>query len=161
MRVDWRQLAQWQCGLVSRRRLNAAGVDRFKIRNQVRAGRWRTVGPIVVVTFTGDLTWEQRAWAGHLHAGPSSALAGLTSARLQGLRGWDRPSVEVLIPVSTTVSDLEGMSYRRTRRDLGDLRGRGIRSHLLQLERPSSFGPRRACRSVSPGASSPARCSRG
>src|SRR4051812_9441439 len=106
MQVDWRQVAQWQCGMVSRRQLNAAGIDRSRVRNQLRGGRWQTVGPMVVATFTGDLTWEQRAWAGHLHAGPSSALAGLTSGRIHGLRGWDRPEIEVLVPAAATVSAL-------------------------------------------------------
>src|SRR4051812_25265485 len=103
MQVDWRQLAKWQCGLVSRRQLNAAGIDRFKVRNQVRARRWSAVGRRVVAPFGGDLTGEQGVWAGHLHAGPASAIAGLTSARVQGLTGWDRQLVEVLVPVGATV----------------------------------------------------------
>ena len=134
MQIDWQQLARWQCGLVSRRQLNAAGVDRFHVRDQVRAGRWRTVGPMVVATFTGGLTWEQRAWAGHLHAGPSSLLGGLTSARLRGLRGWDRELVEVVVPHGTEVAPLEGIVVTRSRRDLRTLAGRGTHGHLVQLE---------------------------
>ena len=134
MHVGWRQLAEWQCGLVSRRQLNAAGVDRFKVRNEVRAGRWMAVGPMVVATFTGQLTWEQRAWAGYLHAGPTSALVGLTNARMHGLTGWDRQLVEVMLPADTCVSPLGGVSFRRTRRDLDAMRASGIRRHLLQLE---------------------------
>src|SRR5687768_10505085 len=80
MQVHWQQLAEWQAGLVSRRQLNAAGIDRWRVRNQVTSGRWMTVGPRVVALFTGDLTWEQRSWAGHLHAGPASMIGGLASA---------------------------------------------------------------------------------
>jgi hypothetical protein len=109
-------------------------VDRFRIRNQVAAGRWRTVGPMVVATFTGDLTFEQRAWAGHLHAGPGSVIAGVASARLQGLQGWDRPLIDVMVPNVTAVSPLAGVRFVRTRRNLQELRGRGVRSHLAQLE---------------------------
>lgn len=134
MQPDWRQLAEWQCGLVSRRQLNAAGIDRFRVRNQVRAGRWAEVGPMVVATFTGDLTWEQRAWAGHLHAGPGSLLTGLTSARLWDLRRWDRELVEVLVPAGTEIAHLDGVTFTRTRRDLDMLAGRGIHSHLVRLE---------------------------
>ena len=134
MDVDWHQLAQWQCGLVSRRQLSESGVDRFKIRNQVTAGRWMCVGPLVVATFTGDLTWEQRTWAGHLHAGSRSMVAGLASARIQGLKGWDRQLVDVLVPARATVSDLDGIRFIRSRRDLESFRGRGVRSHLTQLE---------------------------
>lgn len=134
MDLDWRQLATWQCGLVSRRQLNAAGIDRFKVRNQVAAGRWLTVGPIVVATFTGDLTWEQRAWAGHLHAGPGSMVGGLASATLQGLKGWERPLIEILVPADANVSPLDGIRFVRTRRDIEALRCQGVRSHLALLE---------------------------
>ena len=134
MHVDWRQRAAWQRGLLSRRQLNDAGVDRNKVRNQVAAGRWMKVGPMVVATFTGDLDFEQRAWVGHLHAGPASALAGLTSAELQGLTGWRRPTIEVLVPARANVASLDGYCFRRSRRDLTTIRGQGIRSHLVQLE---------------------------
>ena len=93
-----------------------------------------TVGPMVVATFTGKLAWEQLAWAGHLHAGPASLLGGLTSARLRGLRGWDRDLVEVLIPHGTEVAPLPGVTLTRSRRDLGAFAGRGIHSHVAQLE---------------------------
>src|SRR5919112_3074381 len=134
MDPGWEQLAAWQAGMLSRRQLNAAGVDRFAVRNQVRAGRWAVVGPLVVATTTGQLTWEQHVWAGHLHAGPASAVAGLTAARCHGLGGWDRVTVEVVIPGRTAVGPLDGVTFTRSRRDLQRLRGRGIRGHLLQVE---------------------------
>ena len=89
---------------------------------------------MVVATFTGDLTWDQQLWAGHLHAGPSSVIAGLASARRHGLRGWDRQLIEVMVPVGTTVSPLDGYRFIRTRRDLDELRSNGIRRHLMRLE---------------------------
>ena len=133
MQVDWHQLAEWQGGLVSRRQLNAAGIGRNRVRNEVAAGRWMKVGPMVVATFTGKLTWEQRTWVGHLHAGPGSLLTGLTSAQLHGLKGWDRQLIEVLVPADSKVSALDGYTFVRTRRDLADLGGRGINSRLVQL----------------------------
>ena len=132
--VQWQQLAEWQCGLLSRRQLNAAGMDRWRVRNQVRTGRWMTVGPMVVATFTGNLTWEQRTWVGHLHAGPGSVVGGLASARHHGLKGWDRRQIEVVVPHGTAVADLDGFRFTRTRRDLQALRGHGIRGHLMRLE---------------------------
>ena len=134
MEPGWEQRAEWQAGMLSRRQLGACGVDRFRIRNQVRAGRWVTVGPKVIATLTGELSWEQRAWAAHLHAGPSSAVAGLTSARWHGLRGWGRETVEVVVPARCTVAPLPGVTVTRTRRPLEGLRGRGIQAHLLRLE---------------------------
>ena len=132
--VSWEQLAERQAGMLSRRQLNACGVDRFLVRNRVSAGRWVPVGPMVVATVTGELGWDQRLWAAHLHAGPSSVVAGLAALRCHGLRGWDRQTVEVLLPCRSEVAPLAGARFVRTRRDLGLLRGRGIRSHLLQVE---------------------------
>jgi hypothetical protein len=127
-------LADRQGGLVSRRQLNDHGVDRQFVRRQVGSRRWQLVGPMVVATFTGALTWEQLMWAGHLHAGPTSAVGGLSSARCQGLEGWQRTSVEILVPITTTVAPLPGVSFTRTRRDLSCLRLGGINSHLLRIE---------------------------
>ena len=157
MELDWEQLAETQAGLVSRRQLNARGIGRHTVRNQVRAGRWVAVSPLVVATTTGALTWEQRLWAGHLHAGPSSAVAGLSATRCHGLRGWDRTYVEVMVPWSSTVAPLDGVRFVRTRRDLQRLRGRGIRSHLLQVEPAlllragQEASPRTACGLVAAG----------
>jgi hypothetical protein len=134
MRIDWQHRAEWQGGLVSRRQLNASGVDRFKIRNEVRAGRWQLLSPMVVATFTGALSFEQRVWLGHLHAGPGSAVTGIAAASSHGLKGWRRPTVEVLVPWSTTVAALGGFTFIRTRRPLGELRGEGLRAHLVRLE---------------------------
>jgi hypothetical protein len=61
-------------------------------------------------------------------------VAGLTAARWHGLRGWDRSVVEVVVPVTCTVTPLEGVRFTRTRRDLDVLRGQGVRTHLLQLQ---------------------------
>lgn len=149
--VPFEQLAEWQAGMVSRRQLRACGVDRFAVRNHVRAGRWVAVGPMVVATVTGELTWEQRVGAAYLHAGPSSAVSGLTAARWHGLRGWDRTTVEVVLPAAGAVSPLAGAKFTRTRRDLRELRGQGVRGHMLQVEPALLLGaarepsPRAAC----------------
>lgn len=65
---------------------------------------------------------------------PTSAVSGFSSAQLQGLTGWHRPTVEVMVPARANVADLDGITFVRTRRDLGVLRGQGLRSHLVQLE---------------------------
>lgn len=110
-----------------------------------------TVGPMVVATFTGGLTWKQRTWVGHLHAGSTSLLTGFTSARIQGLRRWDRELIEVLVPAGTEISHLDGFSFIRTRRHLTVLAGRGVNGHLVRLEpalllrAPAGIPERAAC----------------
>jgi hypothetical protein len=117
----WAALARRQSGLLARRQLRALGVDRFAVRNQVRAGRWVLRSPRVVSVTTGTLTFPQRVWLGVLHAGPRAAVGGLTAASMHGLRGWSRPAVCVLVPADLPVDPVPGIDFVRTRRDLDEL----------------------------------------
>ncbi len=115
-------LALSQAGMLARRQLNELGIDRFGVRNQLAAGRWAERSDLVISTTTGALTREQWWWLGILHAGPRAILGGLTAAEATGLRNWKRDEVTVLIPQQLEVDDLDGISYRRTRRNLDYLR---------------------------------------
>lgn len=130
----WQQLAARQAGMLSRRQLRAAGVTRHHVRNQVAAGRWTHRTPLVVSTTTGPLTWAQRAWTGVLHAGPGSAIGGLSAAKLHGLRKWDRVDVTVLVGSGRDVSAVPGIEFVRTRRDIGSMRLPGTRAPILRIE---------------------------
>ncbi|MEO5711182.1 MAG: hypothetical protein ABIQ59_15350 [Nocardioidaceae bacterium] len=114
----WRLLAARQSGLVTREQLHLLGVDRHRVRNQLRAERWREVSPTVLGTTTGALTFEQRLWAGVLHAGPPAAVGGLTAAGVHGLRNWPRDEVTVVVPKSDTLPSLSGVHFVETRRDI-------------------------------------------
>jgi len=115
----WEALAAKQAGLVSRRQLNALGVDRFRVRNQVTARRWVELGPCVVATTTGPLSREQLMWLGLLHAGPSAVLGDLSAAEAAGLRGWHRDEVCVLVPWNLDLADPpQGIRVARTRRPI-------------------------------------------
>ena len=83
----WERVAARQAGLVTRRQLSRFGHDRHYVRGQLRARRWQEVSATVLATTTGQLTREQLAWAGTLHAGPGSAVGGLTAAEIHGLTG--------------------------------------------------------------------------
>jgi hypothetical protein len=69
-------------------------VTREKIRWHVSSGRWQQPCRGVVVAHSGELTDEQVLRVALMHAGPRAVLAGLTAARLDGLKGFgDRPPV--------------------------------------------------------------------
>jgi hypothetical protein len=122
-RPDWRVLADSQAGLLSRRQLNELGLDRFFVRNQVRAGRWIDLTAMVIATFTGDLPRLAVMWLGVLHAGDTAVIGGLTAAEVQGLRGWERAEVTVLVPDELDFDEsVPGVRYVRTRRDIGEMR---------------------------------------
>jgi hypothetical protein len=56
---------------------------------QVDSHRWQQPCRGIVVAHSGQLTDPQRQWTAVLAAGRSAVLAGLTAARLGGLRGFD------------------------------------------------------------------------
>ena len=130
----WEGLAVRQSGLVTRRQLAWFGHDRHYVRTQVRARRWQEVSATVLATTTGALTREQLAWAGTLHAGPHSAVGGLTAAELAGLRHWSRPEVTVHIGESANVEPLAGVRFVKTRRDIDGFRDPRLRLPTWQLE---------------------------
>jgi hypothetical protein len=105
-----------QSHLIARRQLNALGYDDRYIDRQVAAERWRLVSSVVIATTTGVLTREQLMWAGVLHAGPGSAIGGLTALERRGLQHWNREEITVLLAKSHNVEPLDGVRFVETRR---------------------------------------------
>ncbi|GAB2974934.1 hypothetical protein [Nocardioides montaniterrae] len=119
----WRRVAEQQAGLITRAQLNALGVRRWTVAQRVRTERWQQVSSRVVCTTTGELTREQRAWLGVLHAGDGALIGGLTTAEDLGLRGWQRDVTTVLVPYELgRPTPVEGIRFIRTRRDLAAMR---------------------------------------
>lgn len=108
-------LARRQRGVTRREQLAALGVTHDDIRAQVRAKRWQTLGPQVVVLSTGSLTRQQQMYAGCAHVGPLGHLAGFTTLELRGLRGWDRSDVHVVVPHGFLQSRLPGVVVHQSR----------------------------------------------
>lgn len=131
---DWRGLAADQAGLLARRQLLGLGIDRFRVRNQVRAERWAERSDLVVSTTTGLLSREQTMWLGVLHAGPGAIVGGLTAAELHGLKNWHRDDVTVLVPEDTAPEPVEGIRFVRTRRDLAAMRSPGGSLPVCRVE---------------------------
>lgn len=123
-----------QHGLLRRDQLASLGITPDKLRNEIRAQRWCLRAPVVVSTFTGELTREQRMWLGVLHAGRASALADLTAAEIHGLRNWRRDKIRVIVPQGHECSPLEGITFIRTRRDVSALCARTRQLPVLRLE---------------------------
>ncbi|GCD88423.1 hypothetical protein NLS1_04290 [Nocardioides sp. LS1] len=109
-------LSRRQLGVVARRQLLRHGINRHHVRAQVRAGRWQTIGPEVVVLTTGELTRGQRMWAGVLHAGERAAVGGITALQARGLDRWHREAITVLVPKSLGIDSFPGVTYVETRR---------------------------------------------
>ena len=115
----WRALADAQSGLLARRQLNGLGFDNDYADDQLSAERWRLVSDVVVSTTTGSLTRQQLMWAGVLHAGPGSAIGGLTALERRGLKNWHRDDITVLLAKSHNLQPLAGVRFVETRRPVG------------------------------------------
>jgi hypothetical protein len=72
----------------------------------------------VVSTFTGELTREQRAWLGVLHAGPPAIVGGYTALEFAGLKNWHRDNLTILVDDEEHLEPLDGIDWFRSRRPL-------------------------------------------
>ncbi len=86
-----------QEAVCSRAQLMALGVDDHDVGAQVRARRWATAGPTVVVLHCGPLTERARRVGAVLHCGEGAALAAWTALDAGGLTGWPRPATHVIV----------------------------------------------------------------
>jgi hypothetical protein len=86
-----------------------------QLRWRITSGRWQKPARGVVVAQSGPLTDSQLLRTALLRAGPQAALAGLTAARLEGLKGFDdkRPLRE------TPIYLLVPTGYKRRTAPLG------------------------------------------
>ncbi|MFW5470563.1 hypothetical protein ACOCJ4_10995 [Knoellia sp. CPCC 206435] len=113
-----RDLAQRQHGMVARRQLRDLGLNRDQVASNVRAGRWAERSPVVVSTFTGELSREQCAWLGVLHAGPPAVVGGYGALERHGLKNWHRDDITVLVDEGAHLEPVPGIDWFRTRRPL-------------------------------------------
>ena len=112
------RLAGEQQGMVARRQVRRLGLGWAGARTQLRAGRWAERSSVVLSTFTGELTREQRAWLGVLHAGPPALVGGYAALELHGLENWHRDDITVLVDEEAHLDALDGIDWFRTRRPL-------------------------------------------
>ncbi len=89
---QWDQLLAVQAGIVTVAQARQHGWSRHAVANQVASGRWSSPHRGVVATVTGQLTYDQRLWAGLCYAGRDAAVSHASALWLQD-RGWTRPSV--------------------------------------------------------------------
>ena len=114
----WLPVTTAQQGLITRRQLRRLGLNHHYVDTQLDAGRWREISSTVLATTTGELSRAQLMWAGVLHAGPQSALGGLTALERHGLERWHRDEVTVLVAKSHNLEKIAGIRFVETRRPI-------------------------------------------
>jgi Protein of unknown function (DUF559) len=99
-------LLAWQDGVLATRSA-LTYLSPGALRWRLESGRWQQPCRGVAVVHSGPLTDAQMLWVAIMWAGRGAALAGLTSARLQGFRGFDEKvnSIHLLLPAARTARD--------------------------------------------------------
>jgi hypothetical protein len=82
--------------------LRRSGWSEDALRAQLAAGRWQRCGRAVVL-HGGPLTQADRRGIALVNCGDRALLTAFTAAELHGLRGWERPTIHVLLPAGTRV----------------------------------------------------------
>jgi hypothetical protein len=112
------ELAERQCGIVTKRQAIAAGLTRSVIASHVRYGRWQRLQPGVYATFTGRPTRLAVFWAAVLSAGPGAMLSYQTAAELAGLIKRPSDLVHVTVPADRRVAHRPGIVVHTSKRAL-------------------------------------------
>jgi hypothetical protein len=111
----WSELAQAQCGVVSRAQLRELGLSDGQIGALLDARRWTGLLPGVYATFRGPVPAVAHAWAAVLNAGFGACLGGRTALWLWGVLDAPPPTVTVCVPGSRKVVGGPGVVVVRRR----------------------------------------------
>ena len=103
-------------GVLSRRQLRALGATWAYEVAQLDAGRWRAYGPNAVVLHNGPLTRLQSCWVALVNAGEGAALCAATALELDGLEGWLRTPLELVVVKGRLVPPMVGVRVHESRR---------------------------------------------
>lgn len=112
---DLEALLREQSGVVARRQLTDLGFAPHDVRRMLRRTALSLVHPGVYVDHTGPPTWQQRAWAGVLHAWPA-ALCGPSALRAEhgpGRRHQEEELIHVAVEHGRRVADVAGVRVHR------------------------------------------------
>lgn len=115
-RLSWQEIAAVQAGAITVREAVGAGVARTEIRRRVAEGSWRQPLRGVLVTDTAPPSLRQRLWCAVLAVGRDAVLGGSAAATLDGLRGFERDPIVVLVPAGRRVTRVDGLVIRHTAR---------------------------------------------
>ena len=108
--------AQAQDGVLARRQLRALGVTRDQEYAQLSAKRWAAAPPVAVVLHNGPPTPRQQLWVAVINGGPGAALAARTALAVDGLTGWEREAIEIVVPHGAGVQSRPGLRVHESRR---------------------------------------------
>lgn len=117
-----------QDGVASRRQLYAAGLRRWDVVAEIRAGRWTRRGPQTISRQSGELRLPAVWWVALHEVGAASALDGVTALQAAGLTRFEDDLLHISVPKSSTPQKFQGVRVHETRRRRpDDLEAGGVR----------------------------------
>lgn len=109
-----KELAERQCGVISRRQAIRAGLGPDVVDRLLRSGRWQCLQPGSYALFTGPPPREAVLWAALHRAGSGAVLSYHTAAELSGLTDRPSPVIHLTIPLSRRASSFPGAVIHRS-----------------------------------------------
>jgi hypothetical protein len=114
--ATFRDLAEFQCGVITSRQALLTGLTTDTIRAQLDGGRWQRIHRGVLAAFSGEPGRMALLWAAVLRAGPGAALSHYTAAELHGMARKPSQAIHVTVPVSRRPEPITGVVVHRSRR---------------------------------------------
>lgn len=93
--------------MVSRAQLTKLGMGRDDVRSEVAGGRWTIRGRVTVQV--GPTKPVSQIWWAIFETGTSARVDGVTALQLAGLRNWDSPTTDLVVPHGRTRRQLPGV----------------------------------------------------
>jgi len=109
-----REIAQLQCGVISRAQALSCGSSPDVVDRLLGAGRWQTLRRGVYSLYTGEPRREAALWAVVLLAGDGAALSHQTAAELFKITDEASSLIHVTIPHRRRMSPVAGVVIHRS-----------------------------------------------
>jgi hypothetical protein len=102
-------LAQLQCGVVSRAQILQAGLSKDVIASRLGRGSWQRMYPGTFAVFSGEPSRTAQMWAAVLACGPGAMLSHQTAAEAWGLIDTASSLIHVTLPVLRRIRKKPGI----------------------------------------------------
>jgi len=109
------ELAARHSGVVHRRDLARAGIDRFGVRTEVAAGRWALAGRHTVVIGVAEPSGPGLWWRAVWESGSGTVLDGAAALMAAGLTGFTPAALDVWVPPRSTAHAVPDVIRHRYR----------------------------------------------
>ena len=110
------RLARESDGVLARRQVAVAGIPRWLLQLETRAGRWQRTGRQTVVVHNGPLSPDTLRRRAALEVGRRAALDGVSALQAAGVQALTDELIHVIVPKGATPRRCPGVLVHESRR---------------------------------------------